>query len=139
MNMDRRKFLKSSVALCGATIVGTSIFLESCQKSALGSSGNANFTLDLSQPANAALKTPSGSVISNNVIVVNSAGTFVALSDICTHQGCRVSYNKSGNDFVCPCHGGAYNISGAVIAGPPPTALKKYNVSQSGNILTIKG
>lgn len=139
MNIDRRKFLKSSFALCGATIIGSSIFLESCQKSALSPSGNLNFTLDLSKPANAALKTPGGSIVSNNVIIVNSAGTFVALSDICTHQGCSVNYSKSGNDFVCPCHGGIYNMSGTVIAGPPPSALKKYNVSQSGNILTITG
>jgi len=107
MNIDRRKFLKSSFSLCGATIIGSSIFLESCQKSAVNPAGNINFTLDLSQPANAALNTPGGSIVSKGVIVVNSAGTFVALSDICTHQGCLVYYNKSGNDFLCPCHAGA--------------------------------
>jgi len=138
--MDRRNFLKSSGALCGIAVVGSLTFLESCQKSALGpGASKVNFTIDLSQAANASLKTPGGSVAGHNVIVVNSGGTFVALSQICTHQGCSVFYNKSGNDFVCPCHGGVYSITGANISGPPPSPLKKYTVTQKGNILTITG
>ncbi len=138
--MDRRKFLKSSCALCGTALVASAAFLESCSKTGVGpTAGHKNFTLDLSKSANAALKSPGGSVISQSVIIVNTGGSFVALSDICTHQGCSVFYNKGGNDFVCPCHGGTYNINGQVIAGPPPAPLKKYNVSQKGNILTISG
>ena len=138
--MDRRDFFKSSCALCGIAAVGSVAFLEGCSKSGVGpTAGPVNFTIDLSKSANAALNSPGGSVISHHVIVVNSGGRFVALSDICTHQGCSVYYNKSGNDFVCPCHGGTYNISGQVIAGPPPAPLKKYNISQSGNVLTITG
>ena len=138
--MDRRKFFKSSCALCGTAIVGSLAFLDSCSKGGVSpGAGNVNFTLDLSQSANSALKSSGGSVISHNVIVVNTGGSIIALSDICTHQGCHVFYNKSGNDFVCPCHGGTYNINGQVIAGPPPAPLKKYKVSQNGNILTISG
>lgn len=139
--MDRRKFLKSSGALCGIAIVGSAAFLESCSKGggASPTAGHENFTLDLSQSANSALKSVGGSVISHTVIVVNTGSGFIALSDICTHQGCSVFYNKGGNDFVCPCHGGTYNINGQVIAGPPPAPLKKYNISQNGNILTISG
>jgi cytochrome b6-f complex iron-sulfur subunit len=138
--MDRRNFLKSSCVLCGSAFFGSMIFLESCQKSALGASaGNVNFTLDLTQSANSALNSNGGFVVKNNVIVVNYNGSFVALSDICTHQGCRVNYNSNVHEFICPCHGGTYNINGNVIAGPPPAPLKKYNVSQKGSILTITG
>ncbi|MBE0650968.1 MAG: Rieske 2Fe-2S domain-containing protein [Bacteroidales bacterium] len=138
--MDRRNFLKSSCLLCGGAVVGSMALLESCGKGGVSpSAGNVNFTLDLSQSANAALKSAGGSVISHSVIVVNTGSGFVALSDICTHQGCSVFYNASGHDLVCPCHGGTYNLSGTVIAGPPPAPLKKYNISQSGNILTISG
>lgn len=138
--MDRRNFLKSSCALCGIAVVGSTAFLESCSKGGVSpSAGSANFTLDLSQSSNSALNSVGGYVVSHNVIVVNTGGNFVALSDICTHQGCHVFYNKNSNDFVCPCHGGTYNINGQVIAGPPPAPLKKYNVSKSGTVLTIKG
>ncbi|MBN2615801.1 MAG: Rieske (2Fe-2S) protein [Bacteroidales bacterium] len=138
--MDRRNFLKSSCILCGSAFVGASIFLESCQKSTLGTSaGSVNFSIDLNQSPYTALNSPGGAVIKNNVIIVNSGGRFVALSDICTHQGCSVAYNKSSNDFVCPCHGGTYDINGNVLYGPPPAPLKKYTVTQSGSTLTIKG
>lgn len=138
--MDRRNFLKSSCALCGTAIVGSMAFLESCSKGGVSpAAGNVNFTLDISQSAYAALKSAGGSIVSHSVIVVNTGSGFVALSDICTHQGCSVFYNAGGHDLVCPCHGGTYNLSGTVIAGPPPAPLKKYNISQSGNILTITG
>ena len=138
--MDRRNFLKSSGALCGMAVFGSVAFLESCQKSSVNPQGpNVNFTLDLNQAANASLNNPGGSVASNGVVVANSAGTFVAVAQSCTHQGCSVAYNKSGNDFVCPCHGGTYNINGGVISGPPPAPLKTYTVTQNGSILTIAG
>ncbi len=94
--MDRRNFLKSSCALCGTAIVGSLVFLESCQKSPIGpSTDKVNFTLDLSQLANAALKSSSGSVVSHKVIVVNTGGGFVALSDICSHQVARYFTTKA--------------------------------------------
>lgn len=137
--MDRRNFLKSSCFLCGSAFVGASVFLESCSKSALGPSGSVNFSIDLNQAPYKALNSSGGAVVKNNVIIVNSGGRFVALSDICTHQGCSVQYNRSANDFVCPCHGGTYDINGNVLYGPPPAPLKKYTVTQSGSTLTIKG
>jgi len=50
-------------------------------------------------------------------------GTITALSARCTHLGCLVSYNRVLGEFVCPCHGGRYNMKGVPIAGPPPRPL----------------
>jgi cytochrome b6-f complex iron-sulfur subunit len=61
----------------------------------------------------------------------------VALSSICTHQGCTIGYSPSANNFPCPCHGSVFSTSGSVLNGPAPTAVKSYPVSQTGNILTI--
>jgi len=52
-------------------------------------------------------------------------GSLSALSAICTHLGCLVSYNRVLGEFVCPCHGGRYNMQGVPIAGPPPRPLAK--------------
>jgi cytochrome b6-f complex iron-sulfur subunit len=143
ITMDRRKFLKTSCAICGIAAIGATVFLESCKKEKkqeeepqVGTP--VNFTLDLTKPENAALNTPGGSVVSNGIVIIALASSFTALSQTCTHQGCKVNYDDSSNNLVCPCHGGTYNIDGKVIAGPPPAPLKKYTVTKNGDILTIK-
>ena len=50
-------------------------------------------------------------------------GDVRALSATCTHLGCRVRWDVGSKRFQCPCHGGAYDAQGAVVAGPPPRAL----------------
>jgi Rieske Fe-S protein len=46
-----------------------------------------------------------------------------AFSATCTHLGCQVHWDLDGRRFLCPCHGGAYDVDGRVIAGPPPRPL----------------
>ncbi|MGN6568799.1 MAG: ubiquinol-cytochrome c reductase iron-sulfur subunit [Flavipsychrobacter sp.] len=136
--MERRDFFKSACALCGLALIPGAL-VESCTKQSYTGPSNVNFTLDLTQSANAALNTVGGAVIANGVIVIrSSAGTFNALSATCTHQGCQVGYNSSAQEIVCPCHGGTYNLSGKVLGGPPPSALTTYTATLSGNILTVK-
>jgi cytochrome b6-f complex iron-sulfur subunit len=137
--MDRRNFIKSSCALCGVAIAGASL-MESCKKNK--TPVPVNFTLDLTNSNNSALNSVGGYIYSNNVIVVRTGSTlnsssFAALSDVCTHNGCTVSYSGGSSQFVCPCHGGTYDASGNVVSGPPPSALAKYKTTLSGNNLTV--
>ena len=44
-------------------------------------------------------------------------------SATCTHLGCQVIWNGEAKKFHCPCHGGVYDASGAVLEGPPPRPL----------------
>jgi Rieske Fe-S protein len=46
-----------------------------------------------------------------------------AFSAVCTHLGCQVRWNGEARQFQCPCHGGAYDAEGRVVAGPPPRPL----------------
>jgi Rieske Fe-S protein len=57
------------------------------------------------------------------VFLVKSGGSVKALSSTCTHLGCRVSWDAAAQQLKCPCHGGVYDKTGAVIAGPPPAPL----------------
>jgi quinol---cytochrome c reductase iron-sulfur subunit, bacillus type len=41
----------------------------------------------------------------------------------CTHLGCAYRWEMEKREFVCPCHGGRFDISGQVIGGPPPRSL----------------
>ena len=71
------------------------------------------------------------------VIVVNSGGTFKAFDSTCTHLGCLVKWDSQSNGFKCPCHGGTYDKDGQVTAGPPPAALKRFNVIDNGDKIKI--
>lgn len=139
--MDRRKFFKSSCVLCGISVVGASGFLESCAKDSttVPQGPNVDFTLDLTKAGNTVLQTPGKSLTTHSVVVINLDGTFIALSEICTHNGCSVAFNDSSRHMECPCHGGTYDLQGNVISGPPPAPIKKYTVTKNGDILSIKG
>ncbi|MDY0405709.1 ubiquinol-cytochrome c reductase iron-sulfur subunit [Virgibacillus sp. 179-BFC.A HS] len=53
----------------------------------------------------------------------NEKDEIVALSPICTHLGCTVSWEGNDqfpNEFYCPCHGGRYTKDGTNIPGTPP-------------------
>ncbi len=62
--------------------------------------------------------------------------TFNAMTAICTHEACTVERYQSGT-FTCPCHGSQYNTSGAVVKGPAPASLRRFNTSFANNVLTI--
>ena len=136
--MERKDFLKTTFALCGLALVPAAV-LDSCSKQSFGGPTNVNFTLDLTNATNTALETVGGYMVVNGVLVIRSGtGVFEALSATCTHAGCTVGYNAPAGKVVCPCHGGTFNAStGAVISGPPPSALTKYKTTISGNILTV--
>jgi len=136
--MERKDFLKKTIALCGLSLIPAAV-IESCSKSTNSAPTNVNFTLDLTVAANNALNSVGGSLNANGVIVIcTGSGAYTALSASCTHEGCTVSYDKTSTHLVCPCHGGVFSNTGAVVSGPPPSALTKYTVTKNGNVLTVK-
>jgi Rieske Fe-S protein len=65
------------------------------------------------------------------LIAQPTAGTIVAFTAICTHQGCTVA--PAGKTFHCPCHDSFYNAAtGAVISGPAPEPLAAIPVTVTG-------
>jgi menaquinol-cytochrome c reductase iron-sulfur subunit len=40
-------------------------------------------------------------------------GKVSALSSVCPHLGCSVSYSEVSSDFRCPCHNSAFAVDGA--------------------------
>lgn len=51
-----------------------------------------------------------------------SAESFLALSSVCPHLGCRVHWESHNDRFFCPCHNGVFDPSGKATGGPPATA-----------------
>jgi menaquinol-cytochrome c reductase iron-sulfur subunit len=44
-------------------------------------------------------------------------------SPICPHLGCRYNWHPDKHEFICPCHGSIYSITGKVLGGPAPRPL----------------
>ena len=87
---------------------------------------------------------PEGGAISatdadgNQILLTQpTAGTIVALSAICTHQGCTVA--PDGKQLKCPCHGSVYDLSGGNVSGPAPDPLPAVDVHvTNGEVLAGK-
>jgi cytochrome b6-f complex iron-sulfur subunit len=123
--VNRRAFLaKSALAAAAAALAA------GC--------GNGEFGPPL--PAHGGDSRPSGSVtirvanfpglatVGNLVAVAperaamrTGTATFIALSTICTHQGCDA--DVANNVVVCPCHGSRFDKNGNVINGPADRPL----------------
>jgi Rieske Fe-S protein len=72
------------------------------------------------------------------VFLVKSGERVTALSSTCTHLGCRVSWDSDAQQLKCPCHGGVYDRTGAVIAGPPPAPLATLTTRVDGDQVFIQ-
>lgn len=70
-------------------------------------------------------------------IVTKNGSDFVAISNTCTHLGCRVRWIDDTGQFFCPCHNGVFDKAGNVVSGPPPKPLDQYQVKLENDQLYI--
>ena len=63
---------------------------------------------------------------------------YIAMSNICTHLGCRVRWIDDTQEFFCPCHNGVFDKQGLVVSGPPPRPLDRYEVKIEADQIFIK-
>jgi menaquinol-cytochrome c reductase iron-sulfur subunit len=57
---------------------------------------------------------------------VNQYNRFIAISSRCAHLGCPVRWTPAAERFICPCHGGVYDLQGARTGGPPVRPLDRF-------------
>ena len=69
-----------------------------------------------------------GKPVTKKIFIVNTGKELFALSAVCTHLGCLVSWYRPENRFRCPCHSGQYDIRGNVVAGPPPAPMNRLSL-----------
>jgi menaquinol-cytochrome c reductase iron-sulfur subunit len=62
---------------------------------------------------------------------------YIALSDRCVHLGCPVRWVDAAERFICPCHGGVYEMLGKPIAGPPVRPLDRFYTRVSGENVEV--
>jgi len=61
---------------------------------------------------------------SDHAVSRDSFGGLHAVSPICTHMGCTVSWNEAESSWDCPCHGSRFAVDGDVLHGPALQPLK---------------
>lgn len=72
-------------------------------------------------------------------VLTEDGRNYIAMSNICTHLGCRVRWISEQNGFFCPCHNAIFDQEGEVVSGPPPEPLERYDVKVEDNQLYILG
>jgi len=144
--MKRNEFFSAFGVSAGMIFLAP--VLSSCSKSMTdsttnpsggGNTGAVDFTLDLTSPTYAALNSNGGSIVKDNIIIARtSAGVFVAVTSICSHQQYNpIAFESSASRFHCPNHGSNFGLDGSVINGPATSALKKYSTALTGTSLRI--
>ena len=59
----------------------------------------------------------------------DAAGALHAVSAVCTHLGCIVSWNDAEESWDCPCHGSRFAPDGSVLQGPAVHRLERKPVN----------
>lgn len=137
--MDRKEFLQKS--FLGLTVLtaagGASACLNGCSSSTAPT--DVDFTLDLNDSANAALRSVGGSRNVNGVIVVcASNGSYIAVQSNCTHEGATLTWQQTNKRFYCSEHGATFAQTGSVLGGPAKSNLTSYTVTVEGTVLRVR-
>jgi menaquinol-cytochrome c reductase iron-sulfur subunit len=72
-------------------------------------------------------------------VLTDDGRTYVAMSNTCTHLGCRVRWIADQDQFFCPCHNAAFDKEGLVLTGPPPRPLDRYEVKVEEDQIFVRG
>jgi Rieske Fe-S protein len=71
------------------------------------------------------------------LLIMESNGTYRALSATCTHLGCTVQYRTDLREVWCACHNGIYDLNGRNLSGPPPRPLDVFDVHVRGDEIVV--
>ena len=83
-------------------------------------------------PANTVLEIPEA-----RAYLTRINDEIVALSEVCSHLGCRVPFCDSSGQFECPCHGSIFNRAGDYQAGPAPRGMDRFAVEVVDGVVEI--
>ncbi|HSF87628.1 MAG TPA: Rieske 2Fe-2S domain-containing protein [Acidimicrobiia bacterium] len=134
-DMERRGFLsnawKIGAGLIAAAGVWTSWDLLQPQAAA-GFGGTVRSVPPESVPEDGVIEVPAA-----RSYLTKIDGEVVAISETCSHLGCRVPWCASSGQFECPCHGSIFNRAGDFIAGPAPRGMDFYPTEVVDGLIVI--
>ncbi len=149
---DRRGFLKLLVGLLSSlvaaaltvpligAVIGPSFRTKKPEWAKVGDITS----LEINQPVNLKfpLKTEDAYLRETTLhdiwVVKHSSSEITVFSPICPHLGCHYDWHAAGNEFICPCHGSVYSMTGKVLGGPAPRPLDTLAWKLQGNVLSVE-
>ncbi|MBA4849231.1 ubiquinol-cytochrome c reductase iron-sulfur subunit [Emticicia sp. BO119] len=134
--INRNKFLKQ-LGFTGAALFAL-YTTESCKNEAAGVTPlpSSGLTLDLTDSSYANLKKTGGYIIKSGIVVANYNGNYIAATLTCSHEG-RQQITFQSNQWYCTAHGARFDVTGKGLNSEGKKGLTIYQVSLSGNTLTI--
>ena len=146
--MNRRNFLKNTCNVaCACVGMSALSLLQSCEDNKAyeqnvnddNNDGDSNiqFSIDNSQAPHQNLESVGGtSVLASNsidalglLLIRSSEDSIKAFSRRCTHSSYSVNaFNSQGLAVCSSGHGGSFNTSGSVAAGPPSARLSLIHI-----------
>lgn len=139
---SRREFLRSLIAF--AAVVGITAAFSFIGQSRPSLPTSTTTGLPPGAVANVSQVQPGSPVYFEyptgypNILLMKNDGTqsLVALSMLCTHVCCQLSYDSTNNQLYCPCHGSLFDQNGNVLNGPAVVALPTVQFTQDkgGNV-----
>lgn len=128
--LNRRAFLAKSAAVAAAAALasgcGNGVFGPPLPAHGAGGVPSGKVTIKVSQFPGLATVGTLVTVAVERAAVRVDATTFLALSLICTHQGCDAEVTST-NIIECPCHHSRFNNDGSVINGPDGAAASSIS------------
>ena len=70
-------------------------------------------------------------------VLTSDGEHFTVFDPRCTHLGCPYRWDEESKRFLCPCHTAVFDVTGKVIAGPPPRPLDQYRTKSVNDRLYI--
>ena len=150
--MTRRKFMKAAIAAIGsliggavglpaiAYVVGPALKKTADEWVRLG----AISKVELGTPTlfKTVIERQTGWITDQQEIsayvLTGDGQTYAAMSNVCTHLGCRVRWIPEQEKFFCPCHNGVFDKDGSVVSGPPPRPLDQFETKVESGVLFIR-
>lgn len=72
------------------------------------------------------------------VIVIRTGDAdAVALSALCTHEGCLMDYVGGSRPIECGCHGSVFSAMGGVLQGPAQRSLPSHPASVESDRIVV--
>ena len=72
------------------------------------------------------------------IVIADKSGKAIAFNPTCNHKGCLVDWDKTQEQFICPCHDSIFTADGTLVSGPATESLPPLNLKLEGDNILVE-